>query len=112
MGRENHQARGPATCHGHAGSVLCTPSTQLRQLRLRAFGHFACHDGITHSAMVYIPEGTKRPRGRPHMKWWKDVIPKDIEELGFPKPSVEEAFMWAQSREDWRLICSTLVNTD
>ena len=30
----------------------------------------------------------------------------------FPKPSAEEAFMWAQSREDWRLISSTLANTD
>ena len=31
-------------------------TTQLRQLRLRAFGHLARHHGIAHSAMVYIPE--------------------------------------------------------
>ena len=106
----NQEVRHRATAM--LGQFLCPPSAQLRQLRLRAFGHFARHDGIAHSAMIYIPEGAKRPRGRPHMRWWRDVIPKDIEELGFPKPSAEEAFMWAQSREDWRLICSTLANTD
>ena len=36
------------------GQFLCPPSTKLCQLRLRAFGPFARHDGITHSAMVYI----------------------------------------------------------
>ena len=76
------------------------PSTQLRQARLRAFRHFACHDGIAHSAMAYVPEGTERPRGRSHMRCWRDIITKDIKELGFPKPPAEEAFMWAQSRED------------
>ena len=106
----NQEVRHRATAM--LGQFLCPPSAQLRQLRLRAFGHFARHNGIAHSAMTYIPEGAKRPRGRPHMRWWRDVIPKDIEELGFPKPSAEEAFMWAQSREDWRLICSTLANTD
>ena len=112
VGRENHQSGGPASCHGHAGSVFVPSIGTASPAKVAGVWPLARHDGIAHSAMIYIPEGAKRPRGRPHMRWWRDVIPKDIEELGFPKPSAEEAFMWAQSREDWRLICSTLANTD
>ena len=55
---------------------------------------------LRHNAMLYIPEGVKRPHGRPYTRWWQDVIPKDIQHLGFPKPSGEEAFMRAQRRDD------------
>ena len=31
----------------------------------------------------------KRPHGRPYTRWWQDVIPKSIHQLGFPKPLQE-----------------------
>ena len=43
------------------GQSSCPPSTQLHLLKLRAYGHFACHDGMAHSEMVYIPEYAKDP---------------------------------------------------
>ena len=75
--------------------------------RMWAFGHFPYHDGV---AMQYIPEGAKRPCGRPYTKWWQDVILKDVHQLGFPKASAAEAFMWAQRRDDWRRIGRHALN--
>ena len=30
------------------------------------YGHFAHHDGVAHHQLLYVPEGAKRPHGRPH----------------------------------------------
>ena len=93
MGEEDHQSRGPAMCHGHAGSVFVPSINTTTSAKAACFWPLC-----------------KRPRGRLHMRWWRDVIHKDIEELGFPKPSADEVFMWAQCGEEW--ICDTLANTD
>ena len=58
-----------------------------------------------HSVLVGEPEG-KRPLGRPRSRW-EDNIKMDLQEVG---GSCEDWMEFAQDRDRWRALVSTVRN--
>jgi hypothetical protein len=79
----------------------------VKSRRMRCEGHVARmgQDRAVHRVLVGKPEG-KRPLGRPRRRW-EDNINMDLQEVGV---GCGDCIEWAQDRDRWRALVSTVKN--
>ena len=75
-------------------------ATVMRRRRLEWFGHVKRRDETENiRAVVEMKMDSKRPRGRPKLRW-KDTVRRDMKAW-----SIKEE--WATDREKWKSLCKT-----
>ena len=60
------------------------------------------NDYIGVQAMNFQLAGTKRPVGRPFLRWFADMIMNDVKDFRLNK---DEIRLVAMNREEWKEIC-------
>ena len=97
---------------------IIRPSQQLMQDRLRWTGHLLrSEDTVLYEALVFVPTGGARGRGRPRRRFY-DTIKQDIAERGMQITARSQESFWqqlsesAEDRLEWRKIVNGEAEMD